>query len=315
MNFIQQAYKGKNDWWRYVLTIIFIIIGWQIIGVFPLIMVAFSKVENLSELIKASEDAFMSLGINSNLFLLLMILSFFFGLLALFFGVKYIHLRKIKTLITARNKVDWNRILYAFGLWFSISIITIALGFIFSPEDFVWNFKPLPFFVLVLISFLFLPFQTSFEEILFRGYFMQGFGVLFKNAIYPLILTSVIFGLLHGFNPEVQKLGNIIFIYYIGTGLLFGITTLMDDGTELSLGMHAANNIAAALLVTSDWMVFQTDALWIDISDPSVGTETFIPVFIIYPIVLIIFSKKYAWKNWKAKLLVHIEEPEKVKDL
>jgi len=75
------------------------------------------------------------------------------------------------------------------------------------------------------------------------------------------------------------------------------------------LGMHAANNIVAALLVTSDWMVFQTDALWIDISEPSVNAETFIPVLIIYPIVLLIFSNKYGWKNWKEKLFANIEEP------
>ncbi len=83
----------------------------------------------------------------------------------------------------------------------------------------------------------------------------------------------------------------------------------MDDGTELSLGMHAANNIVAAVLVTSDWMVFQTDALWVDISEPSVNTEALVPVFIIYPIILFIFSKKYGWKNWKEKLLSNIEEP------
>jgi len=30
MNFIQQAYKGKNEWWRYFLSILLILIGWQI---------------------------------------------------------------------------------------------------------------------------------------------------------------------------------------------------------------------------------------------------------------------------------------------
>jgi Na+/H+-dicarboxylate symporter len=156
---------------------------------------------------------------------------------------------------------------------------------------------------------LFLPVQTSFEELLFRGYLMQGFGTLFKNAIYPLIITSLIFGMLHGFNPEVQKLGSIILIYYIATGLLFGIVTLMDDGTELALGMHAANNVIAAVLVTSDWMVFQTDALWVDVSEPSVGVETFFPVLVVYPIVIWVFSKKYNWNNWKSKLLADIKKP------
>ena len=31
----------------------------------------------------------------------------------------------------------------------------------------------------------------------------------------------------------------------------------MDEGTELALGFHAANNMIAALLITSDFTVFK----------------------------------------------------------
>lgn len=309
MNFLEQAYKGKNDWWRYLLTFFMIVLGWQIIGVIPLSVVAFQKTGTMEGFIEASEDAFMGLGINSSLYLTLMILTFIFGLLFLWFGVQFIHNRAGKTIVTSRAKIDYSRVLFSFTLWFLIACGAIAWGYFMEPEMYVWNFKPLPFFILMLISFILLPFQTSFEELLFRGYAMQGMGVLFKNALMPLILTSVIFGLLHGFNPEVQKLGQGIMVYYIGTGLMFGICTLMDEGTELALGMHAANNIVAALIVTSDWMVFQTDALLIDTSEPSLSTETFIPVFVVYPIVLLIFSKKYGWNNWQEKLSGPVVKP------
>ena len=147
------------------------------------------------------------------------------------------------------------------------------------------------------------------EEVLFRGYLMQGFGTWFKKSFVALLLTSVIFGLLHGLNPEVEKLGWISMVYYIGTGLVLGIFTLMDEGTELALGFHAANNIVAAVLVTANWTVFQTDALLIDTSEPSVGWEMFVPVLILYPLVLYIFSKKYGWTNWQEKLLGTIKKP------
>jgi hypothetical protein len=190
-----------------------------------------------------------------------------------------------------------------------ISIIILGIGIYAEPENLIWNFKPIPFFTLVVISLLFLPLQTSFEELLFRGYFMQGLGVLAKNRWFPLLVTSVVFGLLHGANPEVDKLGNQIMIFYIGTGLLFGITTLMDEGTEIALGMHAANNIIAALFVTTDWMAFQTAALYIDTSEPSLGWDTYLPVFVLYPLMLIIFSRKYGWKNWSEKLFGKVEGP------
>jgi hypothetical protein len=76
----------------------------------------------------------------------------------------------------------------------------------------------------------------------------------------------------------------------------------MDDGMELALGFHAANNITAALLVSSDWSALKTESIFKDISTPSVGFEVLAPVIIIFPILLIIFSKKYKWTNWKEKL-------------
>ena len=251
----------------------------------------------------------MDIGMNSSLFLFLMIFTFMIGILTLFLCVKYLHKKKFIAIITSREKIDWNRVFYAFALWGSVSVVAIFIGMYLSPEDYAWNFKPIPFFTLLFVSFVFLPFQTSAEEFIFRGYLMQGFGTLVKNRWFPLLVTSAIFGLLHGLNPEVERLGSILMVFYIGTGLLYGITTLMDEGTELALGLHASNNIVAAFLVTTDWMVFRTDALYIDTSEPSVGSEMFIGVFVLYPLLLVVFSKKYGWTNWKSKLFGKVEIP------
>ncbi|MEZ4841556.1 MAG: hypothetical protein R2821_08625 [Flavobacteriaceae bacterium] len=102
------------------------------------------------------------------------------GLLGLLLGVRSIHNRLIKNIITARNSVDWSRIGFAFTLWFMISLGILMIGVFAEPENLVWNFKPIPFAILVIISFLLIPLQTSFEELLFRGYLMQGLGVLAK---------------------------------------------------------------------------------------------------------------------------------------
>lgn len=98
-------------------------------------------------------------------------------------------------------------------------------------------------------------------------------------------------------------------VFYIGTGLFFGIVTLMDEGTELALGLHAINNIVAAVLVTTDWTAFQTDALYVDTSEPSVGFEMFFPVLVLYPLLLFVFSKKYKWTNWEERLTGKVSEP------
>lgn len=314
MKFIQQAYKGDNEWTAYLFTLMLLFFGWQIVGIIPISLVAFIYAGDAETFMLSASKSFSDLGINANLYLLLVIASFLFGLLSLFLGIKLFHKRKIVTLITSREKVDWGRFFYAFIVWGIVGLFMVAIGYFMAPEDYIWNFKPVQFFTLLLVSFLFLPIQTSMEELLFRGYLMQGFGTWFKNSFAPLILTSAIFGLLHGLNPEVEKLGWFIMVYYIGTGLVLGIFTLMDEGTELALGFHAANNIVAAILVTTNWTVFQTDALLVDISEPSIDWEMFVPVFILYPLILLLFSKKYGWTNWKEKLFGHVFKPIEFKE-
>ena len=309
MNFIQQAYKGKNEWYHYLFTILLMVVGWQIVGIIPLTVVAIFHSKDLTDFQRAGANNFMGLGIDANLYLFLMIFMFAVGLWFLFLGIRYLHKRHIQTVITSRKAIDWKRFFYAFSLWFVVVTILLVVDYWGHPQDFVWNFNPVPFLILVLISFLFMPFQTSFEEVLFRGYLMQGLGILARNRWVPLVFTSVVFGLLHSFNPEIKKLGYEIMAFYIGTGFLFGITTLMDEGLELTLGLHAANNIAAALLVTTNWTVFQTDALFIDTSEPNLSMYMYVPLFVVYPLLLWWLSRKYRWTGWKEKLWRKIEKP------
>ncbi|GGD24490.1 hypothetical protein GCM10011343_13340 [Flavobacterium orientale] len=138
---------------------------------------------------------------------------------------------------------------------------------------------------------------------------MQGIGVATKSRLIPLLITSIAFGLMHIANPEVGKMGPVIMIYYIGTGFFLGIITLMDEGLELALGFHAANNLVGALLVTADWTAFQTHSIFKDISEPSAGVDVLLPVVVIFPILLVIFGKKYGWTNWKEKLTGKLPEP------
>ena len=314
MNYIQQAYKGNNEWYHWVFTILLVFFGWQLIGVIPLVMAAAAKSENAAQFTTFAQDGFMNAGLDKNLLLFLMIFTFFVGFISLCIGIKYIHKRTITSLVTSRSKIDWNRFFFGFFVWGLLAVGMSYLSILLAPENFIWNFNGTPFFILVAISILFIPFQTGLEELLFRGYFMQGLGILAKNRWVPLLVTSLVFGLLHGANPEAAKLGQITMVYYIGTGLFFGIVTLMDEGTEIAMGLHAINNIIAAFFITTDWMVFQTDALYKDISEPAVNWELFVPVFLLYPIMLLIFSKKYGWINWKEKLTGKINKPLNLKE-
>jgi len=76
-------------------------------------------------------------------------------------------------------------------------------------------------------------------------------------------MTSIFFGLMHAFNPEVKEYGFLTMIpQYIVFGLIFGIITIMDDGIEASMGAHTANNIFLCIMVTNKSSALQTPALY-----------------------------------------------------
>ncbi len=308
--YIEQAFKGLHESWKYVVGFIIVfVIATQIIGAMPLMGAIAYKTLETGNMIDMSDMSNVYSLFDSNTTLLLILIPFVVGFVALFLWVKFLHKLDFRSLTTSRKNIDWKRVFFSFLLWGGITIFMIVLDYQLSPENYQWNFEFNKFIVLVIIAVLLVPIQTSFEEYLFRGYLMQGIGIAAKNKWVPLLVTSFIFGMMHIANPEVAKIGYIIMVYYIGTGLFLGILTLMDEGMELALGFHAANNLITALLVTANWTAFQTDSILKDMSEPTAGVDVLIPVLVVFPILLFIFSKKYQWSDWKEKLTGNVLPP------
>ena len=298
--FLEQGIKSQNKFWLYLVGSVLIIIA-SFIGQIPFSVAVLGKTLTGKQAIPTDNAAVMKI-FEPNLTLFLVMISFAFAFAGIYFVLKYLHHQTLLSVTTSRKAIDWKRIFFSFFLWSFFTILSFVVVYLNAPENFVWNFKLVPFLILLVLGAILIPIQTSTEEYIFRGYLMQGFANLALNRWFPLMMTSLIFGLMHIFNPEVAKMGYVIMVYYIGTGLFLGVITLMDEGIELALGFHAANNLIGALLVTSDWSVFQTHSIFKDLSEPSAGLDVILPVVIIYPILLFIFSKKYNWSNWKEKL-------------
>lgn len=298
--FIEQAFKGNNKWWIVLVTV------GLTAGLFIANVIAYFLLP--PEMIKESEDIAKNIPNNSLLFLNLLVFAVLLGLL--FLLVSALHERSILSLTTSRNKVDFKRIFFSFSLVVFFALVTFGISYYMDGSDIKWNFKPGKFFGLLIISLLLFPFQIGLEEYLFRGYLMQQIGIAVRNRWTPLIITSVFFGLLHFANPEVAEMGVGVMAFYIGTGFLLGIMTLMDEGMELALGFHFGNNLIAATLVTYDYSALQTDALFKYSSKVDPGdslSEMIITMLILYPLILFILAKKYKWSNWIGKLTGKVE--------
>ena len=302
--FIQNALKVKNNIWRYALGIFIIFIFTQI-GSIPFVVAIFNKVgiEGAANLDPAK---MMTILENSNLTFFYILLTFFVGFIGFLIVIKYLHNQSFVSVTTSRKSIDYKRVLTSFSVISLILFFYTISSFYALPDEYIIQFNLNDFLILLLIAVIFIPIQTSLEEYVFRGYLMQGFGVLAKNKWVPLFLTSFLFGMLHYYNPEIMKLGSILLVHYIATGLFLGIITLMDEGMELALGFHAGNNLIIALMVTSDWTVFQTSSIFKYIGEPNAIYMSLISTVIIYPLLLFYFSKKYNWTNWKDKLIGNI---------
>lgn len=312
--FIEQAFKVRHEGWRYMVGTLIIVFFWMLIGQIPLSIALIARIfqnpDLSSEIPHTTKGLMEAADLSPNLFTFLMLISFAVGMLGIWLVIKYLHQQNWTSLTTARKKIDWKRVFLSFSLIAAFIIIVTVIDYLLNPEDFEVQLKWGPFLILLVMSLILVPLQTSFEEYLFRGYLMQGLGVVTKNRWFPLLVTSLIFGFLHISNPEVSQFGPLIMIYYVGTGLFLGIMTLMDDGMELSLGFHAANNLIQILLVTADWSAFQSESILRDLTEPTgVGKELILSVGILYPIILIFFARRYGWTNWKEKLTGKVVEP------
>jgi membrane protease YdiL (CAAX protease family) len=293
MRHLESSFQGRNGFWFYVLMVVIVFIAIQLIGGIPVYVYLFKLVaadpESINNIAGGNYD-FGPYGLEINLF------PFIIGLLTILLFMKPIHQRSYKTVINGGRKFRWDHFLKSYLVWLAISAFYLFISLELYPDNFRVNNLSITLVRLVAVSLLIIPFQAAFEEVLLRGYFMQGFGLLTRNRWAPLLITSVIFALMHGLNPEVEAYGFLTAMpQYLLFGLVFGIMTLLNDGVEASTGAHAANNAFLCIMVTNKDAALQTPAVF-EQTTVYPWTE-FGFMIIMSALALYIMSKLFKW-DW-----------------
>ncbi|GIV29478.1 MAG: abortive infection protein [Bacteroidia bacterium] len=294
--------NGDNSIGKYVSTIlitVFAYFTYQILMLGILVYFAYQNGIDIMDTVTLQKVIMNpdALGISKNFMLALLLGMFAFTFWAFYLSVKKIHQKPFISIITAYPHIRWSRFFFAFGVWtfFFLSMFLVDYLWI-SPDNYIFNFDAKKFTVLFIVSTLLLPIQSSFEELFFRGYLMQGLSLISKNGILPLLFTSLLFGMAHMSNPEAEEFGAAMMLpYYSLFGLFLGLLALWNNGLELSMGIHVANNIMSSLLITSDSTVLQTDALFV------VKHQNPLNDFVLWifgaAFTLFVFQYKYKFKN------------------
>lgn len=297
MNYFSNAFEGRNAGWRYFLLFIASFIGGQLIGGIPLTLIIVLKMFQSGGVVQNPENLsdLSQFGISQNFGLFLMILPFICSILILFFLFKSFHNRHFSSLYSSFGKIRWNRFFISAGIWVLLCAVYLGFDYFFNSNTYQLNFKVQQFVILCIISICLIPIQASTEEVFFRGYMAQGIGVWTRNPLLVILIPSVVFGLMHSLNPEVFAFGFwLVMPQYIFFGLLFGLTTYLDDGIEVAMGAHSANNVFTSIFVTNTSSVLQTPALFVQ-NEINAGREL-VMLLIIGIVFFTIFKYKFKWR-------------------
>ncbi|KZX14768.1 CAAX amino terminal protease self- immunity [Methanobrevibacter cuticularis] len=249
-NYLENGKYGKNNLWRYIVTIILsYLVGSAVgVGISMILDIIFelNKQPGLSGII--------------NILIIFSIQTIFLAL-----SIKFIHKKSfislINTVKTNENskfsflkKIRWKIFLKGCFIWLIYMIVLIGVSMAISPDNYVFNpnYNIYAVFSILPILAISLFIQSSFEEYFFRGYLNQGLKLIFKNPLVAILIGSLLFAL-----PHFQNGGSdivLIILNVSGTflmGLIFSIFTFLYNGLEFSMGIHFINNLSIGILGSS----------------------------------------------------------------
>jgi len=243
--YLDLARLGCNDWWRYLIGVPVIVFFWLVLGYVPYYLL-------------------MAAGIaDPRLDFVAVNLSIFMMLAGLALVVKLIHRRALSTLVSPDGRLDWARMRRSAATWVALMAVVTAAEHALFPERYYFSFNAARFFVFLPLVVLLTPLQCLAEELVFRGYAMQGLGLLTRRPLAIVVLSSLIFTAPHLLNPEAQAHGVVIVAAsYVTMGMLLATIALRDGRLELAIGVHAVNNVFLGLVANYDGSALMTESLF-----------------------------------------------------
>ncbi len=255
---LQQSYLdatdlGQNEWWRYVMGITLILTVWMTGSIMLL--------TTLLETGLAIQTEAQFEIIDPLLNYIVIHLPFGFWLLGLWLVMTLVHRRSLLTLISYQASIQYLRVLKSLGVWFILMVVPVLLALLQDPDWLRFTSHGSEWFKFLGFIVLLTPIQTTTEELFFRGYVIQGLGLLTRKTWLLCSISSFIFLVPHLGNPELSYGWLPLTLFYLCFGYLTAWITLKDDRLELAIGLHAANNLFPALLITYENATLETPAL------------------------------------------------------
>lgn len=247
--YLDIAIEGNSSLMHYIVGIVLSFFFWIFIGNFFSWLIVNILTDSFVQLIFAKDylaekipDLFLCFGI--------------------FLATKWVHQRKWKTLINASGSICFKKLLFGFLIWSTLIVISFIVGFILNSNNRLLTFEPHRWWMFLPFAVVFTPIQVLSEELLFRGYLLQGISCIIRQPLLLTIVNSFLFAAAH--LPIAQTSLETVWmtLYYFVWGVFLVVVTLKSNGIELALGIHTATNLYGVLFVQATNSVITTPTIW-----------------------------------------------------
>ena len=236
-SYLDWALKGRSAWWLYIigalLLYLVLILGRMLFG--GLVIPVFGSLAKSSP---AGQFFVQHLD-----FLVILIAPFILAWL--------LHNRPWWSVMMPRLKVEWRNL----GMGFLFALVLLFIGAIIDVVFYGIKITVEPQDLSIYLPFLFTTFfmfllQTSAEEMVFRGYYMQVVRRFTANPILIIVLSAAVFAYLHRINVAGFGWPWYGILIYFFDGCMLAWLAYRSRSLWMPIGWHWANNFGQISLLS-----------------------------------------------------------------
>ena len=244
--FADLAVLGRNAWWRYLICIVVIAVATICLQFAMFYAAAWFGVRIDEGAMAGGVASYGPIGLDAYAFVMLSIAVMLPVTMA---AVRWVHRRPALTLLTGRQSFAWSACLRSAGaVLATVAIMAVAWKLVW-PEDIRFVFDPGRFFLFLPFILVLTPLQVLAEEVVFRGYILQGVARLTGLWLIRLLVPAILFTIVHIPNEEFQAGGWWAAADYAVIALYLGFLTLRGNGLEYATGVHLGLNTSFFVIV------------------------------------------------------------------
>lgn len=257
-DFLTLSKKGKNDWWRILLFVTTLI---------ALPTIASLILDNIEFPSFKDKESELTLDI------VVVGLAFSVVLIGVFFAIKLIHKRNFSSLNGPRH-FQTKEFLEGVKIWGILIIVGSLINQKGQWEYFINNGLNSSLTYILPIMILAIGIQTYTEEIIFRGYLLQTLSLRIKNISLLILISSVIFGILHVGDGLAAIIGISVMSF------LICYIVLKRNNLAFAAGVHLVNNLLFIYVLADRNSIENDDFMKFDPLEYSILAGQFVLLYV-----------------------------------